>query len=75
MSMSDVDEFEQFVLAIEPRLRRALVGRLGVDQTHDATAHALAWAWENWAYVATMKNPAGYLYRVAQARSVSRTRS
>lgn len=60
-------EFESFVVAVEPRLRRALVGAVGVDHAGDAVAHALAWAWEHWNFVETMSNPAGYLYRVGRS--------
>lgn len=58
-------DFGAFVLLHEARLRRALAGAVGTDRAHDATAEALAWAWEHWPEVASMTNPAGYLYRVA----------
>jgi len=61
------DDFDQFVASVEGRLRRAFVGAVGVDEAHDATAEALAWAWEHWAEVAAMENPAGYLYRVGRS--------
>src|SRR5262245_48084251 len=61
--------FAAFVAAVEPRLRRAYIGWCGVDDAHDATAEALAYAWEHWDEVQTMDNPAGYLYRVGQTRS------
>lgn len=32
----------------------------------DATAEALAYGWEHWERVSAMKNPEGYLYRVAR---------
>lgn len=62
-------EFAEFVAGVEPRLRRAFVGWCGVESARDATAEALAWAWENWGSVQTMTNPVGYLYRVGQTRS------
>jgi|GEM_PF-4057310 len=43
------DDFDQFVASVEGRLRRAFVGAVGVDEAHDATAEAMAWAWEHWA--------------------------
>ncbi len=61
------DDFARFVAEVEPRLRRALVGAVGVDDTADAVAQSFAWAWENWQFVTTMTNPAGYLYRVARS--------
>ena len=59
--------FTTFARDAEPRLRRALIGTLGPDATHDAVAHALAYAWENWAKVEPMQNPVGYLYRVGRS--------
>lgn len=56
--------FADFVNEVEPRLRRALVSRYGFDAGREATAHALAWAWEHWGDVDDMVNAAGYLYRV-----------
>jgi RNA polymerase sigma factor (sigma-70 family) len=37
-------------------------------------AEALAFAWEHWAQVQEMLNPAGYLYRVGQSRTRPRRR-
>ena len=62
-------EFTVFVADVEPRLRRALVALRGREDGRDATAEALAWAWEHWTEVQLMANPAGYLYRVGQSRS------
>jgi DNA-directed RNA polymerase specialized sigma24 family protein len=63
------DAFERFVGRVEPPLRRALVALYGTDAGRDATAEALAYAWEHWGRVRGMENPAGYLFRVAQTRS------
>jgi DNA-directed RNA polymerase specialized sigma24 family protein len=62
------DPFAQFVQATEPRLHRALVAKLGWELGREATAEALAYAWEHWARLAVMENPAGYLYRVGASR-------
>jgi DNA-directed RNA polymerase specialized sigma24 family protein len=62
------DEFDDFVAATEPRLHRALVAKLGWERGREATAEALAYAWEYWDRVAAMANPAGYLYRVGASR-------
>lgn len=67
--MTSRREFEAFVTDARPRLHRAFIGARGIDGAADATAEALAWAWEHWAQVRTMENPIGYLYRVGQARS------
>lgn len=72
--MSDIDdvEFTAFFRATEPRLRHALIGLCGTDATHDAVAEALTYAWEHWARVRAMENPAGYLYQVAKSRTKAR---
>jgi RNA polymerase sigma factor (sigma-70 family) len=61
--------FDEFVLAIEPRLRRALVARLGSERGREATAEALAWAWEHRSRLGAIANPVAFLYRVGQSRS------
>jgi len=66
-------EFATFFAEVEPRLRRALVARLGQQDGRDATVDALAYAWEHWDRLKSMDNPAGYLYRAA-ARAASRSR-
>jgi RNA polymerase sigma-70 factor (ECF subfamily) len=65
------EAFAELVSEIEPRLRRAFIAAFGMDRGHDATAEALAWAWEHWDHVAGMQNPAGYLWRVGRSRSRS----
>ena len=64
--------FEEFVGAVEPGLRRALLGHLPVDVVPDALGEAFAYAWEHWDRMQVLDNPAGYLFRVAQSRSRSR---
>ena len=68
--------FEVFVKEIEPRLREALSAALGSDRGREATAEALAYAWEHWDRVREMDNPAGYLYVLGRdrGRKASRTR-
>jgi DNA-directed RNA polymerase specialized sigma24 family protein len=73
MNEADEVEFRAFVVTAEPRLHRALVASLGWDKGREATADALAYAWEHWPKLRTMTNPAGYLYRVGQS-SVRRRR-
>lgn len=62
------EAFTEFVSEVEPRLHVALVGSVGPDLAREATAEALAWAWENWDRVQEMHNPGGYLYRVARSK-------
>lgn len=54
---------------VEPRLRRALVAIYGPDRGQEATAEALAYAWEHWSDVQALSSPVGYLYRVGQSRT------
>jgi RNA polymerase sigma factor (sigma-70 family) len=61
--------FTAFVTATEPRLRRALVAAYGFDEGRDATAEALAYAWENWDRLRDLRNLPGYLFRVGQTRT------
>jgi DNA-directed RNA polymerase specialized sigma24 family protein len=60
-------DFRAFVVATEPRLHRALAASLGWDRGREATADALAYAWEHWSKIRGLANPAGYLYRVGQS--------
>ena len=68
------DEFEVFVRDAEPRLRRALLGAVGTDRVEDAVAEALAYGFEHWDEIRTMRNPVGFLYRVGQSRTRRRKR-
>ena len=67
MQPGDNDEFTSFVGLVEPRLSFALAAAYGVEVGREATADALVYAWEHWADVQAMNNPAGYLYRVGQS--------
>ncbi len=69
-SKDSAPAFEKFVLEYEPALRRAFVAAYGTERGREATAEALAWAWEHWQQTQTLHNPRGYLWRVG----VSRTR-
>jgi RNA polymerase sigma factor (sigma-70 family) len=63
-------DFEAFVLVTEPPLRRALIAAYGYEDGREATAEALAYAWEHWTRVREMRNAAGYLFRVARTSAV-----
>ena len=67
-----LDSFDDFFRTFEPKLSRALAAGFGFEAGRDAAAEALAYAWRNWPRVATMDNPQGYLYRVAE-RSAMRS--
>ena len=63
------EAFTEFVRRIEPRLRIALLAACGTERGREATAEALAYAWEHWERVHSMEKPVGYLYRVGQSKS------
>jgi len=64
--------FRTFVEQTEPRLRRALTAAYGYERGREATAEALAFAWENWDAMQNIENIPGYLYRVGQSRTRTR---
>jgi DNA-directed RNA polymerase specialized sigma24 family protein len=68
-SLANSREIQEFVAEHGARLRRALVGRYGVEIGIEAYSDALEYAWAHWARVASMANPVGYLFRVGQSRS------
>jgi DNA-directed RNA polymerase specialized sigma24 family protein len=61
--------FERFVAEAGPRLGRALAALYGFEDGRDATAEALAYAWENWPRLQHIANLPGYLFRVGQTRA------
>src|SRR5262245_38922321 len=63
------DDFSGFFAEAEPQLRRALTACYGPERGSEATAEALAYAWEHWPRVSGMERPIGYLFRVGQTRS------
>ncbi|MFN8028184.1 MAG: sigma factor-like helix-turn-helix DNA-binding protein [Acidimicrobiia bacterium] len=66
--------FEGFLLAHGDRLKRALVAAYGSERGAEATAEALAYAWEHRERVLAMEHPVAYLYRVGQSRTRWRKR-
>jgi len=69
--------FSKFVLEHERRVRSALTAWLGVDIGREATAEALAYAWEHWEKVSTMESPGAYLFVVGRdkGRRMARKRT
>lgn len=75
--VSASDSFTEFALVAEPRLRLALGAAFGFDLAQEATAEALAFAWEHWDRVAASSNPIGYVFGVGRnkaRRAASRLR-
>jgi DNA-directed RNA polymerase specialized sigma24 family protein len=62
-------DFEDFVRTVEPKLRIALVALYGPEDGREATAEALAYAWEHRDRVMAMAHPAAYLLRVGRSRT------
>lgn len=63
------NQFSAFVQTNEPKLRRAFIAAYGSHRGREATAEAMAFAWEYWERLAGMDNALGYLYRVGQSRT------
>jgi RNA polymerase sigma-70 factor (ECF subfamily) len=57
----------------EPRLRRALAAAVGLEAGREASAEALAYGWKHWDRIRSMRNPAGYLYRVGRSKARKRS--
>jgi RNA polymerase sigma-70 factor (ECF subfamily) len=66
--------FTEFVGRVEPRLRAALVAGYGAERGWEATAEALAYAWEHWDDMDRIEHPVAYLYRVGQSKTRPRRR-
>jgi RNA polymerase sigma factor (sigma-70 family) len=66
--------FEHFVGEVGPRLGRALAAAYGFEDGQDATAEALAYAWQHWQRLQHIENLPGYLFRVGQTRGRRRKR-
>jgi DNA-directed RNA polymerase specialized sigma24 family protein len=60
------ESFEEFFARAERPIRYALCARFGFEVGREATAEALAYAWEHWDRVSNMENAVGYVYRVGQ---------
>ena len=66
---TSVESFDGFLRAAEPRLQDVLGAMFGTQIGREATADALAYAWEHWERVSGMDNPVGYLFVVGRDRA------
>lgn len=66
--------FEEFVTTVEPTLHRVCRARFGRERGREATAEALAFAWERWDFVQKLDNPVAYLFTVGRSRTRARAR-
>lgn len=62
-------DFTAFVDRHERPVREALTAAFGIELGREVAADAFAHAWERWARVSRMDNPAGYLYVVGRNRA------
>jgi DNA-directed RNA polymerase specialized sigma24 family protein len=67
-------DFDVFVTQNRPQLLRVLNAHYGTELGPEATADALAYAWQHWDRIRVMDNPVGYLYRVGQSALRKHTR-
>jgi DNA-directed RNA polymerase specialized sigma24 family protein len=67
--VTDQRSFETLYNSVEPLLRQSLVARYGSERGREATAEALAWAWEHREKVQQINSPVAYLFRVGQSRT------
>ena len=75
--VSVAETFTEFARVAEPRLRLALGAAFGFDVAQEATAEAMAFAWEHWDRVVAAANPIGYVFGVGRnkaRRSLNRPR-
>ena len=63
-----IRDFDTFVVEVQDRVRRALIPLAGSDAARQATIDGLVHVWQRWDRVASMDNPAGYLYKVSRSR-------
>ena len=61
--------FTEWATQAEPRIRQSLTAAFGVQVGKEATADALAVAWERWDRVSTMGNPIGYVYGIGRNKA------
>lgn len=67
--MSAAGGFTAWYGQVEPKLRLALMAAYGPERGREATAEALAWAWEHRDGLEAIANPVAYLFRVGQSRT------
>jgi len=60
------EAFSDFARTTEPQVRRALVAAFGPEIGTDASAEAMAIAWEKWEIVSARPNPAGYVWGIGR---------
>ena len=64
-----VDSFTEWAREAESRLRHALTASFGPQVGKDASADALAHAWEHWDRIRMKDNPLGYVFGVGRNKA------
>lgn len=75
MASVGAESFTDFARTALVRVRAGLIVGFGPELGSDATAEALAYAWEHWDRLQDMQNPSGYLYRVGRTHAVRTLRN
>lgn len=68
-AVEESDGFVRWYRNVEPRLRTALAAAFGPERGLEATAEALAWAWEHQDRLPALEAPVAFLFRVGQSRT------
>lgn len=68
-TLGDGAAFARWYAAVEPKLKVVLTAAYGPERGLEATAEALAWAWEHQDRLDGLSSPVAYLYRVGQSRT------
>ncbi len=63
------EDFVSWYGRVEPRVRLALMAAYGPQRGREATAEAMAWAWEHQDRIASVGSPVAYLFRVGRSRT------
>lgn len=64
-----VAPFTEWAEVAEPKIRQALTASFGPQVGTDATADALALAWERWDEIRGKTNPIGYVYGIGRSKA------
>ena len=75
MASVATESFTDFARTALVRVRAGLIAGFGPERGAEATAEALAYAWEHWDRLRDMQNPSGYLYHVGRTHALRALRS
>ena len=75
MATVAAESFTDFARSALVKVRAGLIAGFGPELGSEATAEAMAYAWEHWDRLRDMQNPSGYLYRVGRTHAVRTLRN